>query len=118
MGRNFQGLFSVRSAYKVALVLKNDGKMGSCSDGSNLRQFWRRLWSIQIPHKIRHFAWRAARDILPTKENLVTRKVLVEANVRNVVFLQNLFTIYFGSVRRLGIPGHIQPFSFVIIGSF
>lgn len=79
MGRNFQGLFSVRSAYKVALVLKNDGKMGSCSDGSNLRQFWRRLWSIQIPHKIRHFAWRAARDILPTKENLVTRKVSVDS---------------------------------------
>ena len=73
------GFFSVRSAYKLALEFETNREIGSCSDGSNIRHFWKRLWSIQIPHKIRHFAWRAARDILPTKENLVCRKVLVDS---------------------------------------
>ena len=31
---------------------------------------------IQTPHKVRHFIWRVCRDILPTKKNLVQRKVL------------------------------------------
>ena len=35
--------------------------------------------SIQIPHKIKHFSWWATRDILPTKENLVYMKVLVDS---------------------------------------
>ncbi|XP_075650197.1 uncharacterized protein LOC142620773 [Castanea sativa] len=63
------GIFSIRSAYKLTLELETNREIGSCSDGSNI-WFWKRLWSIQIPHKIRHFAWRAAHDILPIKENL------------------------------------------------
>lgn len=35
--------FIVRSAYRVALELEANREMGSCSDGSNLRQFWKRL---------------------------------------------------------------------------
>ena len=60
----------------MAVELEANREMGSCSNGSNLHQFWKRLWSLQIPHKIRHFAWGGARDILPTKANLVCRNVL------------------------------------------
>ncbi|XP_075659281.1 uncharacterized protein LOC142629196 [Castanea sativa] len=70
------GLFSVRSAYNLALNIEEDDGAGSTSDGGHLRSFWKQLWSCQIPHKIRHFAWRAARYILPTKANLVARKIL------------------------------------------
>ena len=31
-----------------------------------------------MPHKIRHFVWRACRDILPTKRILKHRQILVE----------------------------------------
>ena len=79
MGRNFQCFFSVRSAYKVALELVSDKEVCSCSNENNLCWFWKKLWSIQIPYKIRHFAWRATRDILATKENLVRRKVLLDS---------------------------------------
>ena len=48
----------------------------SSSDGNQERSFWKRLWQINVPHKIRHFAWRACRDILPLKNNLVKRNVL------------------------------------------
>ena len=64
------GLFSVRSAYKLAIKLRSDAQVGIGSDGSHLRRLWRTIWSCNIPRKIHHFAWRACRDVLPTKENL------------------------------------------------
>lgn len=56
-----------------------DGDMkGTVSDNRQLRKFWRLLWQLNILHKIHHFAWRACKDIIPTKENLVKRKMLLE----------------------------------------
>ncbi|KAK9997417.1 hypothetical protein SO802_022103 [Lithocarpus litseifolius] len=39
---------------------------------------WKSLWRLPIPHKARHFAWRACREALPTKVNLRRRKVLID----------------------------------------
>ena len=50
----------------------------SSSNGDSMRQFWKKLWKIQVPHKIRHNIWRATRDILTTKANLVHRHVILE----------------------------------------
>ena len=72
------GLFSVRSAYKVAMDLSKHIESASSSDGDSMRQFWKKFWKIKVPHKIRHFIWRVARDILPTKANLVHRHVILE----------------------------------------
>ena len=73
------GIFSVRSAYKLAMELSLTVSVGGVSNGSQLRRFWKYLWSCNILHKIRHFAWRACKDVLPTKENLVRHKVLVDS---------------------------------------
>ena len=48
------------------------------SDDSNLRCFWKKLWWLPAPHKVRHILWRACHDILPTKVNLKRQKVLSE----------------------------------------
>ena len=75
------GLFIVKSAYKVAiniLVASPLGSLDSSSDESNMRCFWKRVWKLDVPLKVRHFVWRACRDILPTKTNLRHRQVLVE----------------------------------------
>ena len=72
------GKFSVRSAYHLAMEMAAKGENGSVSDGSQLRKFWKWLWRLNIPHKVRHFAWRACKDILSTKENLMHQKVLLE----------------------------------------
>ena len=48
----------------------------SSSDGNQEKSFWKKLWQINVPHKIRHFTWRACRDILLLKTNLVKRNVL------------------------------------------
>ena len=36
------------------------------------------LWSLNIPNKIKSFAWWASKNILPTKVNLCHRKVLTD----------------------------------------
>lgn len=33
---------------------------------------------MQVPHKIRHFVWRACCDALPTKNNLLRQKIIPE----------------------------------------
>ena len=70
------GLFTVRSAYKLAVNLLSLPNKGATSDASKVRSFWRRIWSIPVPHKIRHFMWRACRNALPTKDNLLCRKIV------------------------------------------
>lgn len=73
------GLFSVRSAYWVAKEEAVTGGRAGVSNDSSERKFWKYLCSMNLPHKVRHFAWRACKDILPTKENLERRKVLVDS---------------------------------------
>lgn len=70
------GKFSVKSAYNVALRLSNDGKQCVSSDNSPVRLFWKNMWALPLPHKVRHFAWRACRDSLPTKVNLMRCRVV------------------------------------------
>ncbi|KAK7826168.1 hypothetical protein CFP56_032411 [Quercus suber] len=43
------------------------------------RGFWKKLWKIPAPGKIKHFLWRACTNSLATKENLVKRKILTDA---------------------------------------
>lgn len=75
------GQFTVRNAYWVAKEMsKSKSKSkecGSCSDERGNRSFWSKLRKIPVAHKIiRHFTWRACRDILPSKANLVRGRVL------------------------------------------
>ena len=75
------GLFTVKSAYKVAvdiLAASPLGSSGSSSDKSNMTRFLKCVWKLDVPHKVRHFVWRACRDKLPTKRNLRHRQVLAE----------------------------------------
>ena len=72
------GCFTVRSAYKVAMNLHRTAQNASASSNSSHRSFWRKLWQLPIPHRVHHFAWRACRNILPTKDNLFHCKVLTE----------------------------------------
>ena len=70
------GVFTVQSACWVARGMSRPRNFSSGSDEGRNRQFWTKIWRIQVPHKIIHFTWRACRDLLPTKSNLLRRKVL------------------------------------------
>ncbi|KAL4627161.1 hypothetical protein ACB092_05G147900 [Castanea dentata] len=67
--------FSVRSAYKVAKEGGLDVEVVSCSSPSKLKRVWKGLWGMNIPNKVKHFAWKACRNILATKQNLRKKNI-------------------------------------------
>lgn len=52
-----------------------DPTLPGASDPSAQNSCWRRVWTLNVPNKIKHFIWRACRESLPTKKNLLIRKV-------------------------------------------
>ena len=72
------GLFTVKSTYKIAMEMQEGAALGTVSDDSNLRKFWKYIWQMNIPYKVRHFTWRSCRNILPTKDNLLRRKIVTD----------------------------------------
>ena len=42
------------------------------------KKIWQALWNLKIPNKIKVFGWRACTDILPTRANLVWRRVIFD----------------------------------------
>lgn len=69
--REKMGHYSVKSAY-AALIEQRDSHISSANSG-----FWRKLWNLKIPLKVKHFLWRASSDVLPTKEQLRAKRVEV-----------------------------------------
>lgn len=64
-----KGNSTVRSAYKVALS-STSGLVPKTSNTQNCKPFGKYLWGLNVPNKIKNFAWRASRNNLPTKVNL------------------------------------------------
>ncbi|CAL1399582.1 unnamed protein product [Linum trigynum] len=36
-------------------------------------KFWKAIWTMKVPPKVRHFLWKFSRDILPTGVKVVTK---------------------------------------------
>ena len=62
------GCYSVKSAYQM-LAIEVINEAPSSSNGEDSKA-WRSIWKIRSTPKVRHFMWRAARDSLPSKQNL------------------------------------------------
>ena len=71
---NKKGIFSVKTAYQVA-IRQQQQEQGEPSSTRDVRRMWNRIWQLHIPPKVRNFVWRACSDILPTRTNLCRRKV-------------------------------------------
>jgi ribonuclease HI len=68
------GDFSVRSAYHLGMDLQ-ESKGGQCSYTGKEEDFWKFVWALGIPNVTKLFIWRACNEILPTRVNLVRRRV-------------------------------------------
>jgi hypothetical protein len=69
------GKFTVRSAYHLGYSL-HDNDRGQSSSGASEQGVWKLLWSLRVPNQVKVFTWWALHDILPTRVNLVRRKVI------------------------------------------
>lgn len=77
---NSKGLFFVRSAYHLSVEKRMrdlHSTRGETSTSRNEDLLMKVIWKQGIPSKIKHFMWKACLDILPTKSNLLKRKVPV-----------------------------------------
>lgn len=71
------GKFSARSTYELAMNLCEQSERGCISNDGVIKKFWRKIWSLQVPNKVKHVAWRACKIIPPYRFNLKKRGVLV-----------------------------------------
>ncbi|XP_050238409.1 uncharacterized protein LOC126687899 [Mercurialis annua] len=70
------GTYNVRSGYRVALDIKESS---SSSDSAGSIKWWKSLWKLPIPSKIRVFVWRCFNNWLPVKSNLIQRGMHIDS---------------------------------------
>lgn len=71
------GEFTIRSAYK--LLQDSSLNPSSIILQIELKNFYSKLWSLQLPTKITNTIWRIFWNYLPTLVNLRSRRVLINA---------------------------------------
>ena len=57
--------FTVKIAYKVAMRLRQQTDIEH-SRAQVDRKWWKMIWAINVPSKVKSFMWRACSNILPT----------------------------------------------------
>ena len=71
-----KGRFTVNSTYKVAISITQTSRLAKTFHDSEQSQFWCKLWDLHVPNNTKLFAWRACKNILPTKANLYHKGVI------------------------------------------
>ena len=61
--------YSVKTGYQL-LVESENRRDASGSNSDNLRSFWKEIWKMRIPNKIKNFYWCACTESFPTLANL------------------------------------------------
>ena len=68
------GVYNSKSRYRL-LKAKEQTELED-EQRRDDKHLWRTLWSMQVPNKIKNLVWKACRNSLPTKENLVHRTII------------------------------------------
>ena len=71
------GHYTCRSGYRF---LKEESELLAYPQAPPIcdKKFWKAIWKLQVPPKIRNFIWRACRNALPTKQVLMRRKIVAD----------------------------------------
>ena len=74
------GQYSVRSSYRLLKMEQSERETDVANEPSSSCEafWWRKLWKLKIPPKIRIFWWRSIHNYLPSKQELKRRHVTQE----------------------------------------
>uniref|UniRef100_A0A803P0Y7 Reverse transcriptase domain-containing protein n=1 Tax=Cannabis sativa TaxID=3483 RepID=A0A803P0Y7_CANSA len=68
--KDSSGIYTVRSAYKLLQQLSGDFNLDVLAED----KFWKKLWQLKTPPKMKNLVWRAAKGCLPTMSQLLSKK--------------------------------------------
>jgi hypothetical protein len=63
------GLFTVRSAYNLALDLQNKDQQNTSTNVNGDRGLWKVIWNAKVPPKVKIFTWKLATNSLAVQVN-------------------------------------------------
>jgi hypothetical protein len=69
------GLFLVRRTYHLCMELYKKSQC-ECSNPVKRNDLWQDIWSLKVPNSMKIFVCRANGNILPTKSNLFSKRVV------------------------------------------
>ena len=72
-------MFTVKSAYKLAVIATSPDKEEGCSNMRANRKTWRVIWKQKLPSKVKIHLWRACLNVLPTHLSLCRRCILQDS---------------------------------------
>jgi len=81
--------FTVKSAYYVAKELVESGEARESSSNHQVSPFWKKIWQLNVPPKIKIFAWHVCLDGLPTMLNLKRRGLNIAGFVKYATRIWN-----------------------------
>ncbi|KAH9696697.1 putative reverse transcriptase/RNA-dependent DNA polymerase [Citrus sinensis] len=64
---NAKGIYTVRSCYKWMDIISEPPSSG----------VWSKIWKLVVPAKVKNFLWRDVANVVPTADNLISRRVEV-----------------------------------------
>lgn len=71
------GIYSAKSGYNFLAKEKAlESQLTASTD--QLQVVWKNIWGCRVPNKVKSLPWRACKNSLPVKTNLVCRNVLSE----------------------------------------
>ena len=69
----------MKSGYKLLCEeARREDASGSSREG--MAELWSRIWKLKVLGKILHFLWKACTDCLPTKVNLINRRIMDDSH--------------------------------------
>ena len=75
-------IYSIKSGYK--LILEDGEDVAGVATAEVIEGVWSRIWKLKVPNHVRNLLWRAGNDSLPTKANLLKRKLLDDVPTANL----------------------------------